>query len=98
MGVLQTVLNVLDFGCTMEEAILRPRFSATSNALDVVNRIPHRTTDELAARGHTVIRSPMTYGIAMVHGIRIGVDGSLDGGADPMADGVAMGIELADAM
>lgn len=89
MGVLQATLNVLDFGCTMQEAVWRPRFSATSNAIDVTNRIPHFVTDELEGMGYEVIRNPHSFGIAWVHGIRITEDG-LDGGADPGADGVSL--------
>ncbi len=86
MGVLQATLNALDFGCTMQEAVWRPRFSATSNAIDVTNRIPYFVTQELEAMGYKVIRNPESFGVAWVHGIRITQEG-LDGGADPGADG-----------
>jgi gamma-glutamyltranspeptidase/glutathione hydrolase len=89
MGVLQATLNVLDFGCSMQEAVWRPRFSATSNAIDVTNRIPHFVTDELEEMGYQIIRDPRSFGIAWVHGIRITEDG-LDGGADPGADGISL--------
>lgn len=91
MGVLQAVLNVLDHGMTMAEAVAAPRFSSTSRAIDVMNRIPARTTDALAAKGYEIIRSPASFGIAWVHGIR--VQGTkLDGGADPGADGMALSV------
>lgn len=89
MGVLQAILNVTDFGCTMQDAISRPRFSSTSNAIDVMNRIPHFVTDALADQGYEIIRSPRSYGIARVHGIRI-TDNRLDGGADPGDDGMVL--------
>ena len=89
MGVLQAVLNVLDFGCSMQEAVWRPRFSATSNAIDVTNRIPRFVTEELEGMGYEVIRNPQSFGIAWVHGIRITGEG-LDGGADPGADGMTL--------
>ncbi len=89
MGVLQATLNVLDFGMTMAEAVAAPRFSATSNAIDVTNRIPRAETQKLEEAGYQVIRSPLSYSIAWVHGIRI-VNGMPDGGADPGADGMAM--------
>lgn len=91
MGVLQSILNVLDFGMKMSDAIAAPRFSSTSNAIDVTNRILHSVTDKLAAEGYEVIRSPYSYGIAWVHGIRI-VDGVPDGGADPGVDGMAIAV------
>jgi len=89
MGVLQATLNVLDFGCSMSEAVARPRFSATSNAIDVVNRIPHSVTDALEQDGYQVIRDARSYGIAWVHGIRLPASGP-EGGADPATDGMAL--------
>src|SRR5690606_18648447 len=35
MGVLQAILNVVDFDMDMQSAVAAPRFSATSNAIDV---------------------------------------------------------------
>jgi len=89
MGVTTALLNVLDHGMSMTEAVSAPRFSATSNAIDVTNRIPRYVTEELEAQGYEVIRSPLTFYIAAVHGIRIR-DGQCDGGADPGHDGVAL--------
>ncbi|MBS3652491.1 gamma-glutamyltransferase [Pseudaminobacter sp. 19-2017] len=91
MGVLQSILNVLDFDMTMSEAVSSPRFSATSNAIDVTNRIPRFVTRALEEKGYEVIRSPLSFSIAWVHGIRI-VDGIADGGADPGADGMALAV------
>jgi gamma-glutamyltranspeptidase/glutathione hydrolase len=91
MGVLQATLNVLDFGMTMTEAVSAPRFSATSNAIDVSNRISFRATDALAAQGYEIVRSPYGFGFAAVHGIKVARDG-LDGAADPGHDGVAMAV------
>ncbi len=93
MGVLQALLNVMDFDMSMSEAVSAPRFSATSNALDITNRIPGYLTDPLRAQGVEVIRSALTFGIGAVHGIRI--DGErLTGGADPGHDGVALGVHV----
>ena len=91
MGVLQALLNVVDFGMTMEAAVSAPRFSATSNAIDITNRIPGYAVEPLIAEGYEVIRSALTFGIGAVHGIRI-ADGRLDGGADPGHDGVALAV------
>jgi len=91
MGVLQAILNVLDFGMDMERAVSAPRFSSTSDAIDIMNRIPDYVVETLRAEGTEVIRSALTFGIAAVHGIRID-GGRLDGGADPGHDGVALGV------
>ena len=91
MGVLQGLLNVLDFGMTMEQAVSAPRFSSTSNAIDITSRIPGYVVEPLQRDGYEVIRSALTFGIGAVHGIRI-VDGVMDGGADPGHDGVALAV------
>ena len=91
MGVLQALLNLLDFDMTMSESVAAPRFSATSDAIDITNRIPDYQVEPLRAQGYAVMRSALTFGIAAVHGIRID-QGVLSGGADPGHDGVALGV------
>ncbi len=93
MGVLQALLNVMDFDMDMTNAVSAPRFSATSNAIDITNRIPGYLTDPLVVQGYEVIRSALTFGIGAVHGIRID-DGILSGGADPGHDGVPLGVRV----
>jgi len=90
MGVMQGILNVVDHGMTMTEAVSAPRFSATSNLLDLTNRIPRRIERQLTELGYQVVRNPNTFDIGAVHGIRVTTDGRLDGGADPGHDGVAI--------
>lgn len=92
MGVMQATLNVIDHGMTMTEAVSAPRFSATSDIIDVTNRIPRFVQRELEADGYEVMRNPLTFDIAAVHGIRVRADGSFDGAADPGHDGVAIGV------
>ena len=91
MGVLQALLNALDFDMPMDRAVSAPRFSATSHAIDVTNRIPGYVLEPLEAEGYSVLRSALTFGIAAVHGIRRR-DGGLEGGADPGHDGVALAV------
>lgn len=91
MGVLQAILNVLDFGMSMSEAVAAPRFSATSDVIDVSNRIPTSVTRELTALGYEVLRSPLSFAFAAVHGIGIAGD-RWEGGADPSHDGMALAV------
>lgn len=91
MGVLQALLNVIDFDMSATDAVSAPRFSSTSNAIDIMNRIPGYVVEPLAAEGYDIVRSALTFGIAAVHGIRVD-DGVLTGGADPGHDGVALGV------
>jgi len=93
MGVLQGILNVVDHGMTMTEAVSAPRFSATSNLVDITNRISRRIERQLGELGYQVVRNANTFDIAAVHGIRVAADGRLDGGADPGHDGVAIGVD-----
>ena len=89
MGILQGILNVIDFNMTMFEAVASPRFTANSNTIDVSNRIPRYITSELEAFGYPIARSYLSYAFAGVHGIRI-KEGNLDGGADPARGGMAL--------
>ena len=91
VAVAQALLNVLDFGMGMQEAVMAPRFSATTDAIDIGNRIPRATQRSLEAMGYVVNRSAATFPFAGVHGISFW-DGVLDGGADPQRDGYAAGV------
>lgn len=91
MGVLQALLNLLDFDMSMVEAVSAPRFSATSNLIDVTNRIPDYVLDPLREQEYEVVRSPLTFEFGRVHGIAV-ADGRLQGGADPGSDGVALAV------
>lgn len=91
LAVLQVLLNVLDWGMDMQEAISAPRFVATSEVIDISNRIPRAVQRDLEAMGYPVKRSALSYAFAGVHGISL-FDGVLNGGADPQRDGMAIGI------
>lgn len=95
MGVLQTILNTVDFGMPVSEAVSAPRFSSTSNAVDVSNRIPRSVTRVLEADGRDVIRNPYGYTIGWVHAISL-AQGRIDGMADPGRDGVAYRVTSAE--
>jgi gamma-glutamyltranspeptidase/glutathione hydrolase len=86
VAILQVLLNVLDWGMTMQEAVQAPRFSATSDAIDISNRIPRAVQRDLEKLGYQVRRSAMSYPFAAPHGITM-FDGVIEGGADPQRDG-----------
>jgi len=90
VALVQVVLNLLEFGMGIQEAVQAPRFSATTPAIDVGNRIPRAVTTELERMGHKVKRSAFSYPFAAPHGITLW-DGP-EGGADPQRDGMAMGV------
>ena len=94
MGVLQVILNLVDHGMSPVEAVSAPRFSATSNAIDIANRIPRHVERELTQAGYEVIRSALSYTIAGVHVISAPGDdpAGWKGGADPAYDGMALAV------
>jgi gamma-glutamyltranspeptidase/glutathione hydrolase len=91
MGVMQAAVNALAFDMPILDAIAAPRFSATSNAIDVCNRIPRHVTDVLAGQGYEIVRSPLSYTFGAVHGLKLH-RGEWHGAADPGHDGVALAL------
>ena len=92
-SVYQTILNVIDHGMTMSEAVSEKRvhhqwkpdwISIEKGAFDDAVRA------ELEAMGH-VIKERSSIG--RVDAILVRPDGSLEGAADPRGDDWAMGIE-----
>lgn len=87
--VAHTILNVLDFDMSIQEAISLPRIT---NRNDVTTLEKGTNIEALAkaleARGHTVKISDLNSGL---HGILI-KDGKYYGGADPRREGVAVGL------
>lgn len=90
-AMAQGLMNVIDFGMSMLEAVSAPRIVAVSDSIDVSNRVTRRTTDALTADGYDVKRSWQSYPFAALHGIRID-DGRCSGGADPQRDGMALSV------
>lgn len=90
-SVFQTILNVTDFGMTMQEAVAAPRFHHQWLP-DMVsyerNGIDSLTVIELEKMGHQM-RAGGASG--RVDAILILPDGKLEGGADPRGDDTAKG-------
>lgn len=88
MGVLQGILNAVDFGMSAQEAVSAPRFCATSDTIECTNRILRSEERGLQAMGYPTVRYAVSYATPIVHAIRMR-DGKMDGGADPSGDGMA---------
>ena len=88
---LQVILNVLDFGMSVAEAVHAPRIDCQLGAIRCQMRIPEYVCAEVRKK-HPVVRLPYSHGgLALVHAI--GIDpqnGALSGGADTGADGMAL--------
>lgn len=91
MGVLQAILNAVDFGMSALEAVAAPRFCTTSDTIEITNRVRRSVERELAERGYPVRRHALSYHFAGVHAVRLR-NGRWDGGADPGRDGVAIAV------
>jgi gamma-glutamyltranspeptidase/glutathione hydrolase len=54
-SVLQALVNVIDHGMSLQEAVEAPRVWTQGQELEVEDAIPPSIRDELAARGHKVV-------------------------------------------
>jgi gamma-glutamyltranspeptidase/glutathione hydrolase len=89
-AVAQVIVNGVDFGMSIGDAIAAPRIAVTqSRRIDLSNRIPRFVEKELIARGYQTLRSHLSYAFAGVHGITVN-EGVARGSADPGRDGMAL--------
>ncbi|MEC7655114.1 MAG: gamma-glutamyltransferase [Pseudomonadota bacterium] len=89
-AIAQSIVNTVDFGMSMSEAVSAPRIAITKNQIiEVSNRIPQFVTDEIEGMGYGLIRNYLSYAFAGVHGVKT-ANGGWQGGADPGRDGVAL--------
>jgi gamma-glutamyltranspeptidase/glutathione hydrolase len=102
MRTMQTLLNIVDFGLNVQQAIESPRWSTTSfpssvfphamrpgSAISLESRIPTDVADALTAKGHRVTFSG-PWSKAEMAVIQIDpTAGVLNAGADPRVDAYA---------
>lgn len=90
--VPQMIMNLIDFGMGIQEAIAAPRVSFIEpNILAIENGIPDDVFNALHSRGHEVKR---TRALGNAHGLTIQYDSmwniiGFEGGADPRGEGTA---------
>jgi gamma-glutamyltranspeptidase/glutathione hydrolase len=90
MGHVQIVLNMLDYGMDVQQAIDCPRFFFEGERVEVETGTPQATIDGLKARGHDVVTCDLPWGGAQT--IKIDWDrGVLIAGSEPRKDGCALG-------
>lgn len=97
-GILQTtpqmLINVLDFGMNVQQAIEAPRFRYfTGRNVHMEERFPLNLRQSLEARGHEVnVIEPWSTSVGGAQAILVDVGtGVFQGGADPRRDGYAAG-------
>ena len=90
---LQVILNVLEFGMSIGDAVLAPRFDCQGEPIRCQARIPEFVCAEVR-KEHPIERLPQSHGgLALVHAITIDPDtGALAGAADAGAGGMALGV------
>ena len=90
-SVLQVILNHLEFGMSITDAVHAPRFDCQGDVIKCQRRIPEYVCEEIR-KSHPVIRIPRSHGgLALVHAVAIDPDTrELTGAADTGADGMAL--------
>ncbi|MEB3348348.1 gamma-glutamyltransferase [Aquimarina gracilis] len=92
-SVLQTILNVREYGMTMQDAVNAPRFHHQWLPDVVVfepNSFDNKLLDNLKAKGYKINEEESRI-IGKVDGILALPDGTLEGGADKRGDDTAIG-------
>ncbi len=90
MGHVQIIMNMIDFGMDVQQAIDAPRFFFEGEKTDVERGTPAATIEGLKARGHEVVTATSPWGGAQT--IKIDWErGVLIAGSEPRKDGCALG-------
>ncbi len=88
--VMQGMLNLVDHGMSLQEAVEAPRLWTQGGAVEVEPAFGDSVRAELAARGHDLARMPHVGGGMCAIGF--GSDGAMEGAACWRADGTAVGV------
>ena len=97
-GLVQAIVNMVDFGMTAGEAVVHPRFDAYGDRkLVLESRFPQPLVREMRRRGWDVIQSPKPFGVVgRVYAIQL--DGAEPiAGVDPGEPGAAYRARRRDA-
>jgi gamma-glutamyltranspeptidase/glutathione hydrolase len=89
-SVLQALVNLIDHGMSLQEAVEAPRVWTQGQELEVETSVPDAVRAGLAARGHRVVPVPHVAG--GMGAIKFETDGILTGAACWRADGTPVGI------
>ncbi|TCZ58539.1 gamma-glutamyltransferase [Roseicella aquatilis] len=89
-SAMQALINLIDHGMTLQEAVEAPRLWTQGQALEVEAGLSAATQAGLRALGHEVAALPHVAGGLCAVGVR--PDGLLEGAACWRADGTAIGL------
>jgi gamma-glutamyltranspeptidase / glutathione hydrolase len=94
-GVAQMLVNMLDRGWDVQEAVEAPRVHNEGDASQIDGRLGRETADRLAAMGHVLSVVTPQYArpvFSRINAIAIAADGTLSGGTDPLGDAGAAAV------
>src|SRR3984885_11705812 len=89
-SALQALINLIDHGMSLQEAVEAPRVWTEGNALEVEFAVPEAVRAKLTSWGHQVAAVPTVAG--GMNAIQFNEDGTLTGAACWRADGTPIGI------
>ncbi|MBR0672198.1 gamma-glutamyltransferase [Neoroseomonas soli] len=89
-SVMQGMLNLVDHGMSLQEAVEAPRLWTQGDAVEMEPAFGEEVRATLAARGHDIARMPHVGGGMCAIGFR--PDGAMEGAACWRADGTAVGV------
>jgi gamma-glutamyltranspeptidase/glutathione hydrolase len=89
-SALQALINLIDHGMSLQEAVEAPRVWTEGNALEVESAVPDGVRSSLRSMGHEVAAVPTVAG--GMNAIHFHDDGTLTGAACWRADGTPIGL------
>ncbi|SDO15424.1 gamma-glutamyltransferase [Afipia sp. GAS231] len=89
-SAMQALVNLIDHGMSLQEAVEAPRVWTEGNALEVELTVPDGVRAKLTAMGHKVLAVPTVAG--GMNGIQFHDDGRMSGAACWRADGTPVAI------
>lgn len=89
-AVFQFILNRVDHGMSLQEAVEAPRLFTQGQEVEIENVVPAEVRDRFAGLGHTVIATDHVAG--GMGAIAFNADGTMEGASCWRADGVPMGV------
>jgi gamma-glutamyltranspeptidase/glutathione hydrolase len=89
-SAMQAIVNLIDHGMSLQEAVEAPRIWTEGGALELEHAFPDDVAQALAARGHAVARVHRVAG--GMNAIALNADGTLTGAACWRADGTPVAI------
>ena len=89
-SAMQALINLIDHGMSLQEAVEAPRVWTEGNALEVELAVPESVRAKLTSMGHKVQAMPTVAG--GMNAIQFHEDGTMSGAACWRADGTPIGI------